>query len=186
MLSKEKRDFLLKVARQTIKKELTGEVEIPETGDGELLKKSGTFVTLKIEGQLRGCIGNLEAEKTILKGVCDNALNAAFHDRRFSKLTREELEKVHIGISVLTPPQALAYSDGDDLCAKLRPGVDGVILRKGRAGATFLPQVWQQLPKPEMFLAHLCLKAGLSDSAWKDSFPDIEIYQVENFEEEKE
>ncbi len=186
MLDRERRNFLLKLARRAIEKELAGEAELPESTDSELFKKSGTFITLKIEGQLRGCIGNLAAEKTIYGGVKDNALSAAFHDHRFSRLTIEELDRVQIGISILTPPQPLSYKDGDDLIAKLRPGTDGVTLRLGRAGATFLPQVWKQLPKTEQFLAHLCLKAGLSETAWKDSHPDIDIYQVENFEEDEE
>ncbi len=184
MLDREKSIFLLKLARLTIEKELVGELEIPEATDLELLEKSGIFVTLKIDGQLRGCIGNLEAEKTIYGGVRDNAINAAFHDHRFSRITLNELDKVQIGVSILTPPQPLLYKDGADLLEKIRPGIDGVTLRLGRAGATFLPQVWKQLPKAERFLAHLCLKAGLSESAWKDEHPDIEIYQVQNFEEE--
>ncbi len=186
VLDREKIDFLLKVARLTIEKQLVDKVEIPETSDLELLEKSGTFVTLKIGGQLRGCIGNLEPVKTIYGGIRDNALNAAFYDHRFSRLTVEELGKVRISISILTPPQPLSYRDGDDLLEKLRPGVDGVILRLGKAGSTFLPQVWQQLPKAERFLGHLCLKAGLTETAWRDSHPEIEIYQVQNYEEDKE
>jgi len=99
-------------------------------------------------------------------------------------LTAEEIDEVHIDISILGPPVPLDYADADDLLAKLQPGQDGVILRSGTARATFLPQVWQQLPNPEDFLDHLCRKAGLSDSAWRHSHPEIRIYRVQSFEEE--
>ncbi|MDP3695676.1 MAG: AMMECR1 domain-containing protein, partial [Desulfocapsaceae bacterium] len=88
-------------------------------------------------------------------------------------------------ISILTRPHPLAYLDGGDLIAKLRPGIDGVILRLGRCSATFLPQVWEQLPQAEEFLGHLCRKAGLADTAWLDSHPEVETYQVQCFEEGK-
>ena len=84
---------------------------------------------------------------------------------------------------MLTEPQSLFYDGADDLIAKLRPNVDGVILRKGYASATFLPQVWEQLPKPEAFLTHLCLKAGLSADAWRKSQLEVQTYQVQYFEE---
>ncbi len=177
-------DYLLKVARRTIENRLAHKGDIPELENERLMVKSGTFVTLKIAGQLRGCIGNLEPVKSIYDGVKENAISAAFHDHRFPALTSEELKEIHIGISILTPPQPLTYKDGEDLINKLRPGVDGVILRQGRAGATFLPQVWTQLPDPEVFLGHLCSKAGLAETAWRDSLPEIEVYQVQSFEEE--
>ncbi len=92
---------------------------------------------------------------------------------------------MEIDISVLSKPQKLEYKDGEDLIAKLRPGIDGVILQIGGAGATFLPQVWEQLPDPALFLNHLCRKAGMPDKVWRDAHPEIEIYQVQCFEEEK-
>jgi AMMECR1 domain-containing protein len=92
---------------------------------------------------------------------------------------------VHIDISILTPASTISYSDGLDLIRQLRPGVDGVILRHGSAGATFLPQVWDQLPQPEQFLGHLCRKAGLSERTWRDSHPEILVYQVQCFAEEE-
>ncbi len=185
LLSKEKGQLLLKIARLAIENTFTHSEEIAEPADSSLTVKSGTFVTLKIKGQLRGCIGNIEPVKSIYDGVKDNALSAAFHDHRFPALSVEELAKVHIGISILTSPQPLSYSDGDDLVEKLKPGIDGVILRQGRAGATFLPQVWEQLPGAESFLGHLCLKAGLPETAWRDSHPEIEVYQVQSFKEEQ-
>ena len=143
----------------------------------------GTFVTLKIKGQLRGCIGNLTATETVLDGVKRNAINAALHDPRFSPLSQDELERTQIEVSILSEPRPLAYRDGQDLIKKLRAHVDGVIIRKGHASATFLPQVWEQLPGPEDFLTHLCKKAGLPAEAWKNSELEVLTYQVQYFEE---
>jgi len=179
--------LLLRLARETIIEKLTGAGKGKANAgnmDQALLARGGTFVTLKIDGQLRGCIGNLEPVSSIYEGIRSNALNAAFHDYRFSALTEAELARVHIEISILTRPQPLTYSDSADLVGRLRPGVDGVILRLGRYSATFLPQVWEQLPRAEEFLAHLCQKAGLSPRAWLDSHPEVAIYQVQSFEEE--
>ncbi|MBB5347483.1 AmmeMemoRadiSam system protein A [Desulfoprunum benzoelyticum] len=176
---------LLKLARRTIASRL-GRGEAPECGDDyrDLQQQRAVFVTLKKRGRLRGCIGNLEPVGPLWQGVRDNALNAAFNDFRFPPLTAEEIDEVHIDISILGPAVPLEYSDADDLLAKLQPGLDGVILRSGTAGATFLPQVWQQLPDPENFLYHLCRKAGLSGLAWRHSQPEILIYRVQSFEEE--
>jgi AmmeMemoRadiSam system protein A len=159
--------------------------EAVDLSDSALDAECGTFVTLKIKGALRGCIGNLSPAGPVAESVRCNAISAAFHDSRFAPLTPLELENVEIDISVLSQPQTLEYRDGADLTSKLRPGIDGVILKLGSAGATFLPQVWDQLPSPELFLGHLCMKAGLADTAWQDSHPEIEIYQVQSFEEEK-
>jgi uncharacterized protein len=177
--------FLLRVARSAIAKNLGGREKIPALEDAALRKESGTFVTLKLAGQLRGCIGNLEPAGSIYESVKRNALHAAFSDYRFSPLTQDELERVHLDISILSPTSALSYNDGDDLIKKLRPGIDGVILHHGVAAATFLPQVWDQLPQPEQFLGHLCRKAGLPEKTWRDAHPDILVYQVQCFSEEE-
>ncbi len=184
LLTKEQGAFLLRLARSTIEKEFTGQISIPKSTDTRLQRSSGTFVTLKLDGQLRGCIGNLEPIGSLYDAIKSNALSAAFSDYRFPPLSSVELERVHIDISILTPAAVLAYVDAEDLLRKLRPGVDGVILRHGSAGATFLPQVWEQLPRPEDFLGHLCRKAGLSDRAWQDDHPEVLVYQVQCFAEE--
>jgi AmmeMemoRadiSam system protein A len=185
VLTAEQGTELLQLARRTIAERLgIGQKDRPAQ-DSALDVEYGTFVTLKIDGNLRGCIGNLLPAGAVAERVKRNALNAAFHDSRFAPLTADEFEKVEIDISVLSQPQKLEYKDGADLLNKLRPGKDGVILKLGDAGATFLPQVWEQLPIPEMFLGRLCLKAGLADTAWRDSHPEIEIYQVQCFEEEQ-
>lgn len=185
-VTKEQGEQLLHVAREAIAEKL-GEKITKKTQDitADLRIRSGTFVTLKIDGQLRGCIGNLEPVDSIYDSIHRNALNAAFHDYRFPELTSQELAKVEIDISILTQPQPLKYIDGSDLVAKLRPGIDGVILKLGNCSATFLPQVWEQLPRAEDFLGHLCRKAGLSPTAWQDRHPEVAIYQVQCFKEGK-
>jgi AmmeMemoRadiSam system protein B/AmmeMemoRadiSam system protein A len=184
---------LLKLARHTLLKRFGRQPAAdPDEGSLEaalcapsLQRRCGTFVTLKLKGQLRGCIGNLSGSESIVEGVRQNAVNAAFHDPRFSPLTESELERVEIEVSVLSAPAPLAYTDGGDLLCKLKPNRDGVIIRKGYASATFLPQVWEQLPRPEDFLSHLCLKAGLARDAWKTEPLEVSTYQVQYFEEQK-
>jgi len=185
VLTAEQGRSLLRLARQTIAGRLGSESETVDVTDSAFDAEYGTFVTLKMKGVLRGCIGNLLPGESVATGVKRNAISAAFHDSRFAPLTTAEFEDVEIDISVLSHPQTLEYQDGADLVSKLRPGIDGVILKPGGARATFLPQVWEQLPAPELFLGHLCRKAGLADTAWKNSHPDIEIYQVQCFKEEE-
>ncbi len=188
-MDKGKGDILLKLARKTIADKL--DVKTPDTDDlGGTLSddifnaRRGTFVTLTINDQLRGCIGNLAADKSIIDGVKDNAINAAFHDPRFPALSKNELKNVDIEISLLTEPKVLEYQDGDDLLNKLRPNVDGVIIRKGVYSATFLPQVWEQLRDKKSFLEHLCQKAGLPSDAWRRPGLEVMVYQVQYFEED--
>ena len=180
--------LLVKLARQTISRKLGRDIPSSESLEAALAsdiyrQQRGTFVTLKKSGQLRGCIGSLAAYEPLAEGVRRNAVNAAFHDPRFRALSIDELDEVQVEISILTDPKPLAYEDSEDLIKKLRVHVDGVILRKGSASATFLPQVWEQLPDPRQFLSHLCQKAGLAKDAWITSKPDISTYQVEYFEE---
>jgi len=182
-ISPEEKRQLLTLARQAIAGRLAGkEVPLPEAP--ALRQPAACFITLKKSGMLRGCIGNLQAADTLAASVRRNAQAAAFDDSRFPPLTGEELADVEIEISLLSAAKPLDYSDADDLCQKLRPGIDGVILRSGPRGATFLPQVWEQLPTAELFLSHLCLKAGLAASFWRSGHPEIAIYQVEHFSEE--
>jgi len=186
-LSKNQGQSLLKIARQTIAEKLglkSIDVDSDVMRDLAFQDHRGTFVTLTIEGQLRGCIGNLGATESILAGVKRNAINAAFHDPRFDALKADEFDQIDIEISILSEPQPLEYQGSNDLIAKLRPHVDGVILRKGPSSATFLPQVWEQLPQPKQFLSHLCMKASLSADAWKKKRLEISTYQVQYFEEE--
>ncbi len=183
---------LIALARRTLLERFgrkMKEAEVEETEkqfqDRKFSENLGNFITIKKEGQLRGCIGSLTGTEPLVDGVRRNALNAAFNDHRFQPLTEEELDKVELEVSILTDPQPLEYENGEDLKAKLRPNVDGVIIRKGAARATFLPQVWEQLPQPEDFLNHLCMKAGLSGDAWQSTKLEVLIYQVQYFEENR-
>ena len=189
-LTEEQGQVLVKLARHTIMEKLGRTVSAAEadTANSASTKEGfqahcGTFVTLKIKGQLRGCIGNLTSNETIWDGVRRNAVNAAFHDPRFSPLTDKELDQTEIEVSILTEPRLLDYSNGEELIQKLKVHSDGVIIRKGHASATFLPQVWEQLPQPDKFLSHLCMKAGLPSNAWQDQELEVLTYQVQYFEE---
>ena len=185
-LSEAQGEALLAEARRTISSRLEG--KNGPSGESKGLpaifnEKRGTFVTLTIHGGLRGCIGHIIPQESLIEGIRENALNAAFRDPRFRPLTRDEWKDVHIEISILTEPKPLSYTDAQDLLGKLRPGIDGVIIKKGFHQSTFLPQVWDQLPDKREFLSHLCLKAGLDGDAWKKGDLEVSTYQVQAFEE---
>jgi AmmeMemoRadiSam system protein A len=184
-LTEEEGRRLLSLARKTVEESLFHRKtdEVDAKGCPAFNEKRGTFVTLTIEGSLRGCIGHIIPQETLIEGVRINAINAAFKDPRFRPVSPKEWERVKIEVSILTDPAPLEYSDAEDLLRKLRPGVDGVILKKGFHQATFLPQVWEQLPEPEEFLMHLCFKAGLDENEWKKGELDISTYQVQAFHE---
>ena len=188
--TKEQGKVLLALARNTIQEQFgvkpAANPNLNEAMAGEAFHvKTGTFVTLTIGGELRGCIGSLEARESLAESVKHNAVNAAFRDPRFPALTKSELDKIHIEVSVLTEPKPLAYTDANDLLEKIRPGIDGVIVGQGYAYATFLPQVWDQLHDKEEFFEHLCMKAGLPSNAWKKGKLEVQTYQVQYFDEEK-
>ncbi len=146
------------------------------------LKEPGaTFVTLTYDGNLRGCIGSLEAYRPLLEDLTQNAKAAAFEDPRFYPLSVEEFAKTSIEVSLLSSPALLDYTDVNDLKNKITPFEDGVILKLGSRKSTFLPQVWEQLPDFESFFSHLCQKAGLDENCL-EKHPSIYIYKVEKFE----
>jgi len=187
-ISEEQGQALVKLARKTLADYLgTSPAEQDDTmeilKDNALNMKRGVFVTLHKKGQLRGCIGFLDAREPVVEAVRQNAINAAFRDSRFSPLKSSELGEIDIEVSVLTEPAVLEYTDSQDLMERLRPGIDGVIIRQGFATATFLPQVWEQLPDKEEFLCQLCLKAGLSAHAWRKAGVEVLTYQVQYFGE---
>jgi AmmeMemoRadiSam system protein A len=174
---------LVALARRTLEYRLLGGEAPGGTDDPQLLTQGASFVTLKIDGRLRGCIGNLEPVSSLWEGVGRNALSAAFDDGRFSPLGKKELADIELDVSVLSSPRRIHYSGTAELLEKIRPGIDGVILRHGGKGATFLPQVWQQLPQVKQFLEHLCIKANLAADTWKTTELEISIYQVQSFTE---
>ena len=135
----------------------------------ELKEERATFVTLTLDGNLRGCIGMLEACRPLAEDVAKNAVSAAFCDPRFPPLSREEFDDLKISISVLSPPEEMAFSDEADLLEQIRPGVDGLVLQEGFRKGTFLPSVWEELPDKEIFFEHLKLKTRLPAGYWSDT-----------------
>lgn len=183
-LSADERLTLLHLARQAIESAVLGCPVAPI--DLELLPRvlaepGACFVTLTRAGELRGCIGTLEARQALAEDVREHAVEAALEDYRFAPVSPEELPEIEIEISRLTPPKPLDYSGSGDLLAKLKPGVDGVVIRDGPFRATFLPQVWQKIPDAERFLSQLCQKMGANPSLWRQKQLQVLTYQVEEF-----
>lgn len=143
----------------------------------------GCFVTLTINGQLRGCIGHIVPKLPLYLAIRENAESAAIRDPRFKPVTSNELDSISIEISVLTEPKPLSFSSPEDLISKLKPHVDGVVLQVQGRGATYLPQVWEQIPDKEEFLNNLSQKAGCAASAWRQPGTSVLIYHVESFKE---
>jgi hypothetical protein len=160
-------DVLIPIARSAIGGVLGLGFDTRE--DHHFLHEVGaTFVTLTRRGRLRGCIGTLQAHRRLLEDVKANAKAAAFLDPRFEPLTATELRTTRIEVSLLTAPESIGFASQDEAIAQLRPGIDGVILEYGANRGTFLPQVWEQLPDPRIFFAHLKQKAGLDPEFWAE------------------
>jgi len=146
-----------------------------------LLAPGASFVTLTAGGGLRGCIGTLAPRRSLAADVAANARAAALEDARFAPVGESELAGLELEISVLSPPEPLPVASRAELVARLRPGVDGLVLLDGWHRATFLPAVWEQLPEPEAFLSHLERKAGLPPGHWSPTVR-VERYEVEAFD----
>jgi AmmeMemoRadiSam system protein A len=185
-LTAEEKQTLLRLAREALESAVRGtKFPVPDqTKLTSLLRAEGAaFVTLTVHGQLRGCVGALQPYQPLAEDVCEHAAAAALQDYRFPPVKPDELSRIRVEVSRLTLPQLLAYTNADDLLTKLRPGIDGVILRDGSRRATFLPQVWEQLPDKTEFLSHLCAKMGAASNLWRQKHLDVQIYQVEEFHE---
>lgn len=181
--SSDEKRLLLDVAREAIAFAVRGEWE-PDANLQDLpprLREHGaSFVTLTgPEGELRGCIGTVEAHTALALDVQRNAVGSALRDPRFSPVRPEELPGLQIELSILTEPQPLAYDGPEDLLAKLRPGIDGIIVEKGFRRATLLPSVWAKIPNPVRFLSTLCLKAGLPEDEWRGGKVTVHVYQAD-------
>ncbi len=150
---------------------------------GWLDTPGAVFVTLTRHGRLRGCIGSLEAHRPLWRDLEANARAAAFDDPRFPPMTPAEWPDTRVEVSVLSPARPMDFSGEEEALAQLRPGIDGVILEYGWHRATFLPQVWEQLPDPLEFMAHLKNKAGLAPDFWADGIR-LSRYSVDKFKEE--
>lgn len=185
-LTQEEKNLLLAVARQSIENAVAGR-RLPTLAlDGmppALRENGASFVTLTRQGQLRGCVGSLAAHQPLFEDVRQRAMQAAVDDTRFPPVSAPELKEIEIEISCLQPAVPLEYDDPASLPALLRPGKDGVVLSDGRRRATFLPQVWDQLPRAEDFLSHLCAKMGASPDLWRRKALSVLIYEVEEFSE---
>jgi AmmeMemoRadiSam system protein A len=180
--------LLLALARGAIAAELEPDSpapapEPPDPLPGWLASPGASFVTLQLDGELRGCIGSLQPHRPLHEDVAHNARAAAFGDPRFGPLSDEEYPRVKLEVSVLSPLTPMPVADEADACARLRPGIDGLVLERGSRRATFLPQVWEELPKPEDFLRHLKLKGGWPGEYWSS---DMKLfrYSVYKFRED--
>ncbi len=183
MFDTDKGQTLVHLARAAIGSKL-GFVShhLPRTG--WLEDPGATFVTLTLYDQLRGCIGSLEALRPLAEDVEHNAIAAAFLDPRFAPLTKEEFADVVVEVSLLSKPEQIQFKDEQDALSQLNPGLDGVILEYGAHRATYLPQVWAQLPTPRIFIEQLKDKAGLPEDFWSE---DIKLshYVVQKWREQK-
>ncbi len=185
-LTKAEGEILLKIAREALETSVRGEPlpEITLAVFPQTLQDDGaSFVTLTINGRLRGCIGTLDPYQPLAKDVQEHAVAAALQDFRFPNVQPAELSKIRIEVSALTPRSPLLYETPQDLVDQIRPGIDGLILQDGLRKATFLPQVWEKLPEQELFLSHLCMKMGAPGDLWRKKPLDVFVYQVQEFHE---
>jgi len=174
--------LLLKLARCCIEEELGVSCDKSLFASEWLNKFGATFVTLTKNGNLRGCIGSLVATRSLREDICKNAKLAAFSDPRFPPLSRDEQAEIAIEVSLLSEPLEVLFESKRDLKSKIVPHQHGVIIKKGVYQATFLPQVWEQLPEFETFFAHLCAKAGMKGECI-DGDLKVFTYEVEKFSE---
>ncbi len=165
--------ILLPIARSAITEKF-GLIRPANEDSRWLQEHRACFVTLTQNDQLRGCIGTLEAHRSLLHDVKANAQAAAFHDPRFPALTKAELDHIEIEVSLLSVMQDMTFTNEDDALAQLRPDVDGIVFEYGHHRSTFLPQVWEQLSDPVAFMANLKYKAGLAPNFWA---ADVRLYR---------
>jgi AmmeMemoRadiSam system protein A len=185
----EEQAILLTLARQTLEAITSGQdapaVDLAQLPPA-LAEERACFVTMRRreDGSLRGCTGTLVARRPLAQEVVYMTTQTAFHDPRFVPVMAAEVPGLHLEISVLTPPQPLDFDSPDDLLNRLRPGVDGVTLKLDARRATFLPQVWDSYPDPEIFLSLLAQKMGQAPDAWRHPRLEVETYQAVIIEEE--
>ena len=183
MLSDSHRQFLKELAKKSIRYGLKNKQPLPldlSALDDEFTIPCATFVTLHKHGQLRGCIGMLEASRPLAEDIAHNSYAAAFSDPRFPPVTEEELADLSIHISILHPAERIYCSSEAELLTVLRPNIDGLTLEDGIHRATFLPSVWESLPDPADFVHNLKIKAGLKEHYWSDTLRAYR-YTTESF-----
>ncbi len=170
-LTNHDRQTLLDIAKQSIEFGLDRQTSLKIDSEqfSERLRQIGSsFITLHLDGKLRGCIGQLEPSMSIIKDVAQHAFAAAFDDPRFPPVNHDEIVHLDIHISLLSAKEPIPFESEQELLAQLRPGEDGLILRSGSQQSTFLPTVWESLPEPKQFLSQLKIKAGLAGDEWGD------------------
>ena len=176
--SEQRGRVLVAIARESL---ADGGPRIPcEWGEAWLREQAASFVTLKLEGELRGCIGSVDPHRALGDDVAHNAHAAAYRDPRFPPVTVAERDLLRVEVSVLSPRSRIPAASEGDALEHLRPGVDGIFLEFKEFRATFLPQVWENLPTPLDFLSELRRKARLPARFWH---PEIELsrYTVEKY-----
>ncbi len=181
----QQQDKLLTLARQTIVHELDmgPAPDILEFRDDEVLNQyAASFITLKLDQKLRGCMGTVDAKEALYLDVMHNAISAAFKDPRFAQLTVGELDRIHISISILSHPERILVGSESDLSTLLEPGTDGLVLQEGIRRATFLPTVWEQIPSPDMFITQLKQKGGWPGDYWSTAM-QVSRYRTVNITE---
>lgn len=187
IMNQQNKEYFLQLSRRTLEKyfQNKGILNVEEDDlDNSLKEKKGVFVTLWKNQSLRGCIGSLEGTKPIFEGVIENTLASALYDPRFSPLSKEELKDIKIEISIIEPLKKLPdFKKEEDLLDYLKKNKPGLLIKKGIFQATFLPQVWEELKSPELFLSHLCQKAGLPPNEWKNKDLEMFEYEVDVFRE---
>ncbi|MBT8439496.1 MAG: AmmeMemoRadiSam system protein A [Gammaproteobacteria bacterium] len=184
-ISAQEQDQLLALARDSITYGLEhGRAINPVISqyDDNLQQMAACFVTLTMAHDLRGCIGHLSAIQPLFEDVAENAFSAAFRDPRFPELREDEINRIEIEISILTPSTPMEFTDEDDLLKQIQEGIDGLILEDGYNRGTFLPTVWESLPDKQDFWKHLKMKAGLPVSHWSDTLK-VSRYHTISFSE---
>jgi AmmeMemoRadiSam system protein A len=187
-LTSSDQNILIELAKKSIQHGLDEGVHLEYPIDAQeyseqLQVNRGSFVTLKLNDDLRGCIGSIEAYQPLVLDVCHNAKSAAFNDPRFGPLQENEFNQLDIHISVLSEAEPMTFTSEQDLLAQLQPGIDGLILEDQHHRGTFLPSVWESLPDPQQFFNHLKQKANLPTSHWSDTL-QILRYTTESFGDE--
>ncbi len=180
---------LVQIARHSLEMFIRERVQYKPPLDDlpDVLQEPGaSFVTLTDHGRLRGCIGNTQARWALARDVARNAVSAASRDPRFPPVTAVELADIRLEVTILTPPRLLPYTDFDDLCAKLRPGIDGVMLTWQERRGLLLPQVWRRIPQPAQFLEAITYKAGIPYRNLRHHPLSVEVhtFQAQHFHEE--
>lgn len=140
----------------------------------ELQKQAATFVTLEIKGALRGCIGSLIAHRPLITDIANNAHQAAFGDRRFQPLDKDEFSELGLHVSILSDLEPMTFQSEEDLISQIEPQLDGLLLKDAGQKGTFLPSVWEKIPDKKDFFRHLKRKAGFHEDHWS---PTVECFR---------